>query len=62
MPNYFTFVIAPGGTGYLVTITGMLNGAVVSVNTYDIGQYTNVGDVLGGIMANIPLPLNNWVQ
>ena len=55
MPIYYTFAIAPGGSGNIVTITGFVNGAAVSAVTYDVGSYSDVGDV----MSQIPLPINN---
>ena len=55
MPIYYTFTIVPGGTGNILTLTGYVNGAVVSTNTYDMGRDSNVGDM----MAYVPLPINN---
>jgi hypothetical protein len=56
MPVYYTFTIVPGEAGNTVTIRGYLaNGVLVSTNTYDMGRYSNVDDM----MAYIPLPINN---
>lgn len=55
MPIYYTFAIAPGGPGSIVTIAGFVNGVAVSAVTYNIGSYSEVGD----IMSQIPLPINN---